>query len=70
MVCDQDNQLPSLAEKLLAVGKPRFNIFEERRLGGVPPPEIESASDALAIPADIKDLLSFKLIPEDGASVA
>ena len=67
MACDRDQ---SLSEKLIAVGKPRFNVFEERRLGGVPPPEIESASDALAIPADIKGLWSLDLIPEDGASAA
>jgi len=70
MACDQDHQLPSLAEKLLAVGKPRFSLFKERRLGGVPPPEKESASDALAIPVDIKDLSHLNLLPEDGGSAA
>ena len=70
MACDGDRQLPSLAEKLLAVGKPRFNVFEERRLAGVLPPEMESASDTLAIPADIEDVSKIKLIPEDKVAAA
>jgi hypothetical protein len=68
MACERDHQLPSLAEKLLAVGKPRFNLFEERRRGGVPPPEMESASDTLAIPADIKDLSNIKLLSKDNVA--
>jgi hypothetical protein len=68
--CDHDNQHPSIAEKLNAVGKPCFSVFEERRLAGVPPPEMDSASDSLAIPGDPEDLTAIKLLPEDGGSAA
>ena len=67
---DQDHQLQSFAEKLLAVGKPCFNVFEERRLAGVPPPEMGSASDTLAIPSNFEDLSTINLIREDGSSAA
>lgn len=69
--CDHDqHQPPSISEKLHAVGKPCFSVFEERRLAGVPPPEITSASDSLAIPGDPEDLTTIKLLPEDGGSAA
>src|ERR1700744_6436313 len=68
MSCDQ---VPSIAEKLPAVGKPRFSVFEERRLAGVPPPEMGSDSeDSLAIPGDPEYLSSIKLLSEDGGSAA
>jgi hypothetical protein len=63
---DQDH----LADRLLAVGKPCFSAFEERRLAGVPPPEMDSSSDTLAIPGDLEELTTLKLLPEDGASAA
>jgi hypothetical protein len=70
-ICDHDqHQHPSLVEKLHAVGKPCFSVFEERRLAGVPPPEMDSASDSLAIPGDPEDLTTIKLLPEDGGSAA
>ena len=64
MAGDQNHQHSSIAEKLRGEGKPPFSVFEDRRRAGVPPPEIESSSDALAIPADIGDLSNLKLIPE------
>ncbi|KAF8259853.1 hypothetical protein EI94DRAFT_1812609 [Lactarius quietus] len=64
--CDQDH----LADKLHAAGKPCFSAFEERRLAGVPPPDMGSSSDSLAIPGDLEDLTTTKLLPEDGASAA
>ena len=32
------NQNPTLAQRLLAVGEPRFTVFEKQRHAGVPPP--------------------------------
>jgi hypothetical protein len=58
---DRDHQPPSTVEKLLAEGKPRFDVFEERRRAGVPPPEIESA---LAIPDNTGVLSNIKHLPE------
>jgi len=59
--CDQDD----LAEKLLAVGKPCFSaFFGERRLAGVPPPEMGSSSDTMAIPGDPEDFTHMKLLPK------
>ena len=66
--CDQ---VPSLAEKLHAVGEPCFSVFKERRLAGVPPPEMGSDSeDSLAIPGDPEYVSSIKLLSEDGGSAA
>jgi hypothetical protein len=64
MACDQDHQLPSIVEKLLTVGRPCFPVFEERRLAGVPPPEMGSAPDNLAIPDDPEEVSTIKLLPE------
>lgn len=66
--CDQDHQLPTIVEKLLAVGRPCFPVFEERRLAGVPPPEMGSAPDTLAIPDDPEDISTIKLLPEGAAA--
>ncbi len=61
---------PSLTEKLLAVGKPSFSVFAERRRAGVPPPEMDSAPDALAIPGDPKDISTMNLLPERAAAMS
>jgi hypothetical protein len=63
-----DHHLPSIVEKLLAVGRPCFPVFEERRLAGVPPPEMGSAPDTLAIPDDPEDISTIKLLPEGAAA--
>jgi hypothetical protein len=68
MACDQDHQLPSIVEKLLAVGRPRFLVFEERRLAGVPPPEMVSAPYNLVITDDPKDVSTIGLLPERAAA--
>ncbi|KAH9071108.1 hypothetical protein EDB83DRAFT_2673840 [Lactarius deliciosus] len=66
--CDQDHQLPIIVEKLLAAGRPCFPVFEERRLAGVPPPEMGSAPDTLAIPDDPEDISTIELLPEGAAA--
>ncbi len=66
--CDQDHQLPTIVEKLLAVGRPCFPVFEERRLAGVPPPEMGEAPDTLTIPGDPEDISTIKLLPERAAA--
>jgi hypothetical protein len=63
-----DHQLPSIVEKLLAVGWPCFPVFEERRLAGVPPPEMGSSPDNLAIPDDPEDVSTIELLPEGAAA--
>jgi hypothetical protein len=63
-----DHQLPSIVEKLLAVGWPCFPVFEERRRAGVPPPEMGSAPDNLAIPDDPEDVSTIELLPEGAAA--
>lgn len=68
MACNHDHQLPNLAEKLLAVGMPCFPVFEERRLAGVPPPEMGSAPDNLAMPDDPEDVSTIGLLPERDAA--
>ncbi|KAH9173568.1 hypothetical protein EDB89DRAFT_1905260 [Lactarius sanguifluus] len=66
--CDQDHQLPTIVEKLLAAGRPSFPVFEERRLAGVPPPEMGSAPNTLAIPGDPEDISTIELLPEGAAA--
>ncbi|KAH9023962.1 hypothetical protein EDB85DRAFT_2150804 [Lactarius pseudohatsudake] len=66
--CDQDHQLPTIVEKLLAAGRPCFPVFEERRLAGVPPPEMGSAPDTLAIPGDPEDISTIELLSEGAAA--
>jgi len=60
----------TLLKSYLRWGSPVFlRFFKERRLAGVPPPEMGS-SDTLAIPGDPEHLTTIKLLPEDGASAA
>ena len=49
---DHSNQNPTLAQRLLAVGEPRFPVFEQQRRAGVPPspPDAELPPGTLAIP--------------------
>ena len=66
---NQSNQNPTLAQRLLAVGEPRFPVFEQQRRAGVPPSpdDAELPSGTLAIPK-LEGTPTIKLLPESVAA--
>ena len=64
---DQSNQNPTLAQRLLEVGEPRFTVFEQQRRAGVLPStsDAELSPGTLAIP---KEAPAIKLLPESVAT--
>ena len=64
---DQSNQNPTLAQRLLAVGEPRFPVFEQQRRAGVPPSpsNTELPPGTLAIPEETP---AIELLPESVAA--
>jgi hypothetical protein len=71
---NQGNQNPSLIQRLLEAWQLKFPVFEQRRLAGAPPSELEIPSDPdiLPIPEDITvpsdDDSSTELVPEAEAA--
>jgi len=63
---DHSNQNPTLAQRLLAVGEPRFPVFEQQRRGGVPSslPDTELPPGMLTIPEKTHPI---ELLPESVA---
>ncbi|KAI0306263.1 hypothetical protein B0F90DRAFT_1814196 [Multifurca ochricompacta] len=64
----QNHQSSTMAEKLLDIGMPRFPIFEQWRLAGLSPPEVDLPPGGLPIPEVPPNVSAVKINNESAAA--